>query len=163
MRRIAAYRLASLHAPAVDALNVRRQAAERLRKAPNARHAEAFRLSLEGWRELEQKDVAAAATALEQAIALNPRDPVAHYRYGRVLQAGRDDAGALAQFELTIRDARLAPAALVGDAYLECARLHERAGRANDAIAAYKIASTFFGAAEATHVAASRALARLLK
>ena len=105
---------------------------------PNARHAEAFRLSLEGWRELEQKDVPAAAAALERAIALNPRDPVARYRYGRVLQAGRDDAGALAQFALTIRDARLAPAPLVGETYLEVARLHERAGRREQAIAAYR-------------------------
>ena len=62
------------------------------------------------------------------AIALNPRDPVARYRYGRVLQARRDDAGALAQFELTIRDARLAPAPIVGDAYLED-RAHPRARR----------------------------------
>ena len=38
------------------------------------------------------------------------RDPVARYRYGRVLQARRDDRGALAQFALTISEARLAPA-----------------------------------------------------
>ncbi len=160
---MAAYRSASLAAPTRDPFNIRRQATERLRKTPNARHAEAFRLSLEGWRELEQKDVRAAATALERAIAMNPRDPVARYRYGRVLQARRDDAGALAQFELTIRDARLAPAPLVGDAYLEAARIHERAGRGDEAIGAYRAAATFFGAAASTHTAASRALRRLEK
>jgi len=160
---MAAYRLASLLAPSIDPLNIRRQAAERLRKTPNARHAEAFRLSLDGWRALEQKDVPAAAAALERAIALNPRDPVARYRYGRVLQARRDDAEALAQFELTIRDARTAPAALVGATYLEAARIHERAGRRDQAMAAYRVASTLFGAGEDTHLAASRAVARLQK
>jgi tetratricopeptide (TPR) repeat protein len=158
---MAAYRSASLAAPPGDPLNIRRQATERLRKTPNARHAEAFRLSLDGWRELEQKDVPAAVDALERAIAINPRDPVARYRYGRALQADRDEVGALAQFELTIRDARTAPAPLVGDAYLEAARIHERAGRRDDAIGAYRAAATLFGAAESTHVTASRALTRL--
>ena len=160
---MAAYRSASLSAPPSDPLDIRRRAAERLRKTPNARHAEAFRLSLDGWRELEQKDVPAAAAALERAIAINPRDPVARYRYGRVLQARRDEDGALEQYELTIRDARLAPAPVVGDAYIEVARLHERAGRREQAIAAYRVASTLFGAAENTHLTASRALARLEK
>ncbi len=160
---MAAYRSASLSAPASDRLNIRRRAAERMRKAPNARHAEAFRLSLDGWRELEQKDVPAAAAALERAIAINPRDPVARYRYGRVLQARRDEDGALEQYALTILDARLAPAPVVGDAYLEVARLHERAGRREQAIAAYRVASTLFGAAENTHLTAARALTRLEK
>jgi Tetratricopeptide repeat len=160
---MAAYRAASLAAPAGDPYNIRRQAAERLRKAPNARHAEAFRLSLEGWRAFEQKDLRAAAAALERAIAISPRDPVARFRYGRVLQARRDETGALAQFALTIRDARLAPAPIVGDAYVEAARLHERAGRRDQAIAAYRAAATLFGAAENTHLTASRALTRLEK
>jgi tetratricopeptide (TPR) repeat protein len=146
-----------------ERVNIRREAAERLSRTPNAHHAEAFRLSLEGWRALEQKDVPAAAAALERALALNPRDPVARYRYGRVLQAGRDDSGALAQFALTIRDARLAPAPLVGETYLETGRIEERAGRREQAIAAYQTAANLFGAGEETHRAATRALARLLK
>ena len=88
---------------------------------------------------------------------------MARYRYGRVLQARRDDDGALEQFELTIRDARLAPAPLVGDAYLEVARIHERAGRRDQAIGAYRAASTLFGAADDTQRAAARALTRLEK
>jgi len=158
-----AYRLASLAAPDGDRYSIRRQAAERLRKAPNARHAEAFRLSLEGLRKLEQKDPASAAAALERALALNPHDPVAHYRYGRVLQTRRNDATALAHFEMTIRDARLCPAPILATAYLEVARFHERAGNRDQAIGAYRVASTVFGAAEETRRAASRALARLQK
>jgi Tetratricopeptide repeat len=167
---VAAYRTAWRLAPSEpiavatssgSRVNIRREASEGLSRVPNARHAEGFRLSLEGWRELEQKNVPAAASALERALALNPRDPIARYRYGRVLEARGDDTGALAELEATVRDARLAPAPLVGDAYLEIARLHERAGRRAQAIAAYQIASTLFGAAQATHTAASRALARL--
>jgi tetratricopeptide (TPR) repeat protein len=167
---VAAYRTAWRLAPSQpvsiatssgDRINIRREASGGLNRAPNARHAEAFRLSLEGWRKLEQKDVPAAASSLERAIALNPRDPVARYRYGRVLEARGDDAGAIAELEVTIRDARLAPAPVVGDAYMEVARIHERAGRRAEAVAAYRMASTLFGAAEATHRAAARALTRL--
>jgi hypothetical protein len=159
----AAYHSASRLAPTHDPLNIRRHAAERLRKAPNPQHGDAFRLSLKGWRELEQKDVVAAATSLERSIDLNPREPVARYRYGRTLLARRDDRGALMQFEWTIRDARLAPAPIVGEAYLEAARIHERAGRLDEAIATYRVAATLFGAGDDTQRVAARALARLLK
>jgi tetratricopeptide (TPR) repeat protein len=159
----AAYHSASRLTPTHDPFNIRRQAAERLRKTPNPQHGDAFRLSLKGWRELEQKDVVDAATSLERAIDLNPREPVARYRYGRTLQARRDDRGALTQFEWTIRDARLAPAPIVGEAYLEAARIHERAGRLDEAIASYRIAATLFGAGDDTQRVAARALARLLK
>jgi hypothetical protein len=158
---MAAYRLASLAAPEGDPFNIRRQVAERLRRAPNAHHAEAYRLSLDGWRKFEQKEVAAAAAALERALALNAHDPVAHYRYGRVLEARRQEAAALTHFELTIREARTCPAPILATAYVEAGRLHERAGHHNEAISAYTIASTLFGAAEETKRTASRALARL--
>jgi tetratricopeptide (TPR) repeat protein len=160
---VAAYQLAMTYAPEVDPLNIKRDAGERLRKVPNPRHAEAFRLSLDGWRELERKDTAAAASSLERALGLNGRDPIARYRYGRVLEVRRDDRAALAEFEHTIREARSAPATLVGDAHLEIGRIHERAGRRKDAIASFQTAATFFGASADTHLAASRALARLLK
>jgi tetratricopeptide (TPR) repeat protein len=158
---MAAYRLASLSAPDGDPLNVRRQATERLRKAPNAQDAAAFRLSLEGWRQLERKEVAAAAASLQRALVIAPRDPVAHYRYGRVLLAQREPASALAQFELAIRDARHCPPPILGFTYLEAAQLHERFGQRGQAISAYRIASTLFGAAGETHRLAARALARL--
>ena len=44
-------------------------------------------------------------------------------------------AGALAHFEIAIRNARSCPAPILAKAYLEAARLHERAGRRADAIA----------------------------
>jgi len=159
----AADRSATEAAPADDPLGIRNQAAERIRRAPDPRKAEAYRLSIEGWRHLERDDLPGATSALERSLALNADDPVAHYRYGRALQRGHDDVGALAQFEQTIGNARLCPAPVLGAAYLEAARLHERAGRRADALAWYRVASTLFGAAEETKRAAARALTRLEK
>ena len=99
--------------------------------------------------------------ALERAVTLNAQDPVAHYRLGRVLQARREDVAALAQFDLSIRHGRTCPAPILGNAHLEAARLHERLGHKDEALSAYRIASTLFGASDDTHAAATRALARL--
>ncbi len=160
---MAAYRLASNNVPDRDPQNIRKEAADRLRRTPNARHAEAFRLSLDGWRKLEQKNVAAAAAALEEALVLNPRDPVARYRYGQVLLARREPDAALVEFDLAIREARLCPPPILGSVYLDAARLHERAGRTARALDAYQIASTLFGASDETQRLAARAIARLQK
>ena len=158
---IAAYRSAVESAPLDDQHNVRRDAAERLRKAPNAAHGEAFRLSLEGLRKLEQKDLTAAGSALERSIALNPRDPIAHYRLGRVLDARREHDGAQREFETAVRDARACPPVILGRAYLALAQTHERLGARDAAIAAYRSAAALFGAGDDTHRTAARALARL--
>jgi tetratricopeptide (TPR) repeat protein len=160
---MAAYRLASLNAPERDPHNIRREAADRLRRAPNTKHAEAFRLSLDGLRQLEHKNTAGAAAALEQSLALNPRDPVARYRYGRVLLARREAAAALVEFELAIREAKQCPAPILGTIYLETAQLQERAGRTSQALSAYQTAATLFGASDETHRLAARAIARLQK
>ena len=90
-------------APSPDSRNLRPRAAERLRRAPDATRAEAYRLSLDGFRKLERSDLAGAEASLTRSVSLDADDPVARYRYGRVLQARRQDAPALAQFELSIR------------------------------------------------------------
>jgi tetratricopeptide (TPR) repeat protein len=160
---MAAYRSAAAAAPPDDPYEVRERSADLLRRTPNSRTAEAYRLSLEGWRRLEEDDLPAAAAALEKSLALNIQDPVAHYRFGRVLEARRDDSGALAHFEIAIQNARTCPAPILATAYLEAARLHERAGRRAEAISAYRTVTTLFGGAEETRNAATRALARLTK
>ena len=160
---MAAYRNASLAAPEGDPYDIRRQASERLRRTPSPRPAEAFRLSLEGWRRLARKDVSGAAAALEQSLTINPRDPVARYRYGRVQATRGAPAEALAQFEQTIRDARTCPAPILGAAYVEAAQLLERLNRRSEALSAYRVAATLFGASADTHRAAARAIARLEK
>jgi hypothetical protein len=158
---VAAYRAALAHVPPRDPFDIADQARTRQRRTPDPRRAEAFRLSLDGWRRLERNDLPGATAALERAIALDPEDPVARYRFGRVLQARRDDAGALAQFAITIREGRACPAPILGYAHLEAARLHERLGHADDALSGYRVAATLFGAAAETRGAAARALARL--
>jgi tetratricopeptide (TPR) repeat protein len=160
---VAAYGHASEAAPADDPYNVKRDAAERARKTPNAAHAEAFRLSLEGWRRLEQKDLTAARLALERSLSLNPRDPIARYRLGHVLGARREYDAALAQLEQALRESRACPPAILGRVHLELAQTHERLGARDAAINAYRIASTLFGAGDETQRAAARALARLTK
>jgi predicted negative regulator of RcsB-dependent stress response len=159
----AAYRSASATAPSDDPFDVRDDAAERLRRRPDRRKAHAYRLSLEGWRRLEQNDLVAATAALERSLELDPDDPVARYRYGRVLQARNADDLALAQFDLTVRNARNCPPPILGHAHLESGRLHERAGRRDDAINAYRTAATLFGAASDTRSAAQRALDRIAR
>jgi len=160
---VAAYKSAAAAAPLADPLDIRRQTADRLRRGADPHRAEAYRLSLTGWRRLEHSDLAAATAALERAILLDPQDAVARYRYGRVLQARKDDDAALEQFELALRYARSCPAPILGNAHLEAARLHERAGRRDEAIAGYRIAATLFGAAADTRSAAQRALDRVGK
>jgi len=156
-----AYRAAIAAAPSPDPSNVRSQSNERLRKTPDAKRAEAYRLSLEGWRRIEHNDIQAAANALTSSLALNPFDPVAHYRYGRVQVARKDDVEALAEFEHAIRGARACPPAILGNAYLEAARVLERLGRRAEAVSYYHTATTLFGAAADTRAAATRALSRL--
>ena len=156
-----AYRTSIAGAVTPDPYNVRAQATERLRRAPNPKHAEAYRLSLDGWRHLERGDVPAALTALERSIALNAGDPVARYRFGRVEQARKQDAAALAQFEHAIRGARTCPPPILGTAYLEAARLYERRGQRDRALGYYHTVSSLFGAAADTRAAATRAIGRI--
>lgn len=158
---LGAYRAAMAAAPSPDPHNTRQRATDRIRRAPDAARAEAYRLSLDGFRRLERSDPVGAEAALARSISLNPHDPVAHYRYGRVLQARRQDARALAQFELTIQGARECPAPIAAAAYLEAARLNERLGQLEHAIGYYRAASTWFGGGADARAAANRALVRL--
>jgi tetratricopeptide (TPR) repeat protein len=158
---VAAYRLAIAGSPSTDPQAIRTRAAERIKHTPDQRKAEAYRLSLEGFRKLEQSDVAGAEPLLARSVLLDPKDGVARYRYGRVLQAKKDDAAALAAFEAAIHVARDCPPPIAAAAYLEAARLHERRARRAQAIDYYRIASTLFGGGTETRAAANRALLRL--
>ena len=156
-----AYRTAQRLTPSPDVHAIRRGAAERLRRAPAAKAAEAYRLSLEGWDRFEKNDLTGAAAALQRSLTLDGTAPVARYRLGRVLQALKQDPAALAQYEMTIRHAKAAPAPIVGNAYIEAARLLERAGLSDAAVSYYRIAASLFGAASDTRAAATRAITRL--
>jgi tetratricopeptide (TPR) repeat protein len=158
---VAAYRAAIAAAPSPDARAIRQRASERLRRAPDPVRTEAYRLSLDGFRRFERSDIAGAEAALLRSIALDSRDPVAHYRYGRVLQARRQDGPALAQFEMAIGAGDDGPAPIIAAAYLEAARLQERLGQIDVALGYYRAASTWFGGGADVRAAANRALVRL--
>jgi tetratricopeptide (TPR) repeat protein len=157
---IAAYRLAMSASPAHDPQAIRARASDRMKRTPDPARAEAYRWSLEGLRKFEKADVAGADSLLARSVALDPKDGVARYRYGRVLIAKKDEAAALASFEAAIR-ARDCPPPIVAAAYLEAARVHERLARKAQAIDCYRAASTLFGGGADTRAAANRALLRL--
>ncbi|HTM25166.1 MAG TPA: hypothetical protein VL225_08225 [Vicinamibacterales bacterium] len=158
---VAAYRLAITNAPAPDPHNISQRASDRMRRAPDGVRAEAYRLSLEGLRKLEKADAPGAEALLARSVRLDPKDPVARYRYGRALQAQRDDEAALAEFEIAIRGARDCPPPIAASAYLDAAREHERLAHRQQAIDYYRAASTWFGGGADTRAAARRALTRL--
>jgi len=158
---LAAYRLAISSAPSPDPHEIRARAADHIRHAPDGVRAEAYRLSLEGFRKLEKRDLAGAQGLLARSLTLDPRDPVARYRYARVLLARKNDADALAQLELAIAGANAAPGPIAASAYLEAARVLERLGRRDQAVTYYTAAQRWFGGARETRVAAARALSRL--
>ena len=158
---VSAYKAALAAVPPLDPADVRSRAAQGLRRAPDRKLGEAYRLSLEGWRRLERNDLPGASAALERALDVMPDDPVSRYRYGRVLQARREDADALEQYTHAIANARACPAPILGNTYLEAARLHERLGDREQARSAYTVAASLFGAAASTRAAAARALERL--
>jgi hypothetical protein len=160
---VAAYRLAlaSLTAHTANFDDIRRRVSDAMRHTPDRTRADAYRLSLEGLRELEHGNAADAETALARSLALDPADPVARYRYGRALHARREDAAALDAYEATIRSARTCPAPIAASAYFDAARLHERLAHRQQAIDYYRAASTWFGGGADTRAAATRALTRL--
>lgn len=158
---VSAYRLAIAAAAGPDAQGIRQRAGERLRRTPDARRAEAYRLSLEGLRTFEKSDTGGAEALLARSVQLDPKDPVARYRHGRVLQAKNEEAAALAAFEAAIRGARDGPAPVIASAYYEAARLHERLAHKDQALDYYRAASTWFGGGADTRIAATRALTRL--
>ncbi|HSL22118.1 MAG TPA: hypothetical protein VK886_11320 [Vicinamibacterales bacterium] len=157
----AAYRSAIAAAPADDPLDIVSQAQHGLSERSDVRMTEAYRLSLDGWRALERNDLDHAESSLKRALDLRAEDPVTQYRWGRLRQARGDDDQAIAALEHAIRLRTSCPPTVLGAAFLEAGRLHERAGRRDRAAAMYRGASGVFGASSETRATAQRLLARL--
>ena len=156
---VRAYEAAVAAAPADDPENVRTQARDRLRRRPDPRLAEAYRVSLEGWRQLQRGDATSAAASLERAAALNPGDVVTRYRLGKLLLP-RDRAEALAAFETVLAWRPVAPPTILAAACVEAGRLLETRDRTR-AIELYRRATRVQGAEPDTRRAATQGLARL--
>jgi tetratricopeptide (TPR) repeat protein len=158
---VEAYRAAIASAPADDPDKVRSRANERLRRRPDARVAEAYRLSLEGWRQLQRRELKRAADSFARSAALAPSDAVLWYRIGKLEIAEGNPDEALARFEQVMAARPAAPHAILAAANLEGARILEKRGELARALQLYDRASRQHGAEPDTRRAAEQSLARL--
>ena len=157
---VKAFEAAIASAPPDDPDRVKNRARDALRRRPDPRAAQAYRLSLEGWRHVQRRELPQADRALGQAEQLAPSDPVLQYRLGKLREAQGRPADAIAAFERAIASRPPPPAAILASSYLEAARLIE--GRdAVRAIGLYRRAAGVQGAAADTRRTAAEALARL--
>ena len=160
---VAAYRAAIAAAPAGDPHGAAGAARPSIcGHAPNAARAKPTALSLHGWRRLESGDSRRGRAALDRSLASRPRDPVAHYRLGRVLQGARRPIARWHNSSRRSARPRSCPAPILGARLPRSgARLERRRQDRDDAIDYYRTATSLFGAAADTRVAATRALTRL--
>jgi len=157
-----AYDAAVSRAPAGDPLKTAARARAARRRTPDRVTAQAYRLSLEGWRALERGDQTAAGLALGRALALRPGDQLTRYRRARLLLAQRDERAALDALEAVIA-ATDTPSHVYAAACLDAAQVHERQGSTARAIELYELTVAAFGVDPRAKSTAQRALARLTK
>jgi tetratricopeptide (TPR) repeat protein len=154
------YRAARATIPGGDPHDIARQAAAGLRRAPPAAATGAYRLSLEGWRALERRELKTAADALARSLELDPSDQVAQYRWARLLDARGETRPAIDRYESVMSEPSTPPVFFAAAA-LDAARLYAREGDRARANELFERARTSFGASTATREAATRALAQL--
>jgi len=158
---VAAYRAAQAAAPTGDPRGVRGAALDAIARAPDRVTAEAYRLSIEGWRLFERGALDDALARLDRAVQAKPDDGVHRYRRGRVWLARGDRPRARADFERATQARPAPPAPMLAGAFLECGRIYEAAGDRARALSAYEWASRVQGADRDSAAAAAQALARL--
>jgi tetratricopeptide (TPR) repeat protein len=158
---ITAYQ-AALAAPAPSDDGATTEAARAgLRRVPDATAAEAYRLSIEGWRAAERGAFADAEHALDRSLALAPGDLVTWYRRGHVHAERQQPEAALAAFARVTAAGAAAPPVYRARALVESAQLLEARRDRAAAVESYRAASHVFGADARTRDAARRAVVRL--
>jgi tetratricopeptide (TPR) repeat protein len=157
-RALAAY--TSAVEKAGDRSDTAARARERMRTPPDKTLAESYRLSLEGWRMFGQGSAKQAASSSSRAVELNPADPVARYRYARVLDANGDAMRARQQLDALL-SMRVVPAFVLAPALVAYGALLERAGDRARAIESYRRASDVIGGDPRARDQARNALKRL--
>ena len=158
---LAAYQAALAAAPPDDPQGVRALAREGLAHRPDARQAEAYHLSIEGWRALQRHALAQAADSLHRSAALNPGDPVTRFRLASLLAATGHRTEALAAFEGLAALRPAPPPTILGASYLEAGRLLEAGANRVRAAEMYGRAAHVPGADADTKRAATQAAERL--
>jgi tetratricopeptide (TPR) repeat protein len=166
-RAAAAYSQALSHAPADDPDQIRARTRAAMRGKPDARLAEAYRESLEGWRDLEHREIDRAEEALAHAIASAPESAapeilVMRYRYAKALEAHGDRDRAIGQLEQVIAPrAVMAPAIVLASAYVDYGKSLERLGDRAKALEMYRYAVNVIGGEPHARHEAARAIKRL--
>ncbi len=158
---VTAYNAALASAPPDDPEGLRALAQQGLDHHPDARRAEAYRLSIEGWRQLQHRAFAQAADSLRRSAALNPDDPVTHFRLASLLLATDRKAEALVDFERIAALRPAPPAPVLAASCLEAGRLLEANGTRARAAEMYSRAAHLRGAEADTKRAAAQAAERL--
>ena len=158
---VAAYQAAVAAAPAGDPDEVRSKARDGLRRQPDARTAEAYRLSLEGLRHLQRRELTQATDKLARATAITPADPSTLHRQALLLVARERHTEALDAFERIVALRPVAPATVLASSCYEAARLLEESGQRDRAIEMYRRASRVRGGEAAVRDAAVKSLDRL--
>jgi tetratricopeptide (TPR) repeat protein len=123
--------------------------------------AEAYRLSLQGWRHVQRGELDAAVPLVARARAIDDSDPVIEFRYAKLLSARGEAEAALASFERVIGASPPAPPTFRADACLEAGRILEAQKRLQAAAEMYRAATRVIGASAHTREAANRSLARI--
>jgi tetratricopeptide (TPR) repeat protein len=160
-RALEAYRAALAAVPSDDPDNVRAQARDAMRRQPDERAAEAYRLSIEGLRFLQRNQLVQAAESLDRSAAISPADAMTRYRRALLLVTRHRDQDALADFERIVAMRPAPPPTALAASCLEAGRLLEAAGNRDRAVEMYQRASRVRGADADTRQAAEKALARL--
>jgi Tetratricopeptide repeat len=133
------------------------------RPPPDATAAQAYRLSLTGWRAFERGALDQAARALAGAATAAPGDTMIRVRLARVRAARKETEPALAEFDRIIEMAGQAPPVALGSAYFWSAELLEKRGRTEVALARYRAVGRIFGTDSRLTAAAAKAIARLTR
>jgi tetratricopeptide (TPR) repeat protein len=157
-----AYDAAVAVSPAGDPLETAARARTARRRPPDRTTAQAYRLSLDGWRALERGDLNGADQALERSLALRPGDQVTRYRKARLLLAQRSERAAIEALEAIIA-APDTPFHIYAAACFDAAQALERQGSTARAVALYELTVAAFGVDPRARSNAQRALARLAK
>jgi len=160
---VAAYRAALAALPAEDPDHIGEKSRMGLRTAPDATAAEAYRLSLVGWRAFEQRSLQAADAALTKAETLAPGDTLIRVRHARVRQALHEADRALETYDQVITSQPSATPLAVSAAYLWSGAALEARGDIEDARARYRSATHVFSGDSRLAAQASRALERLAR
>ena len=158
---MAAYRAAIAAAPPADPLKVVARARANLSAVPDAATANAYRLSLEGWRALERGALGEASLAIGESLALRPNDPVTQYRHAKLLLAEKQEEEALVVFAAIHKRHEETPPTIYTRACVDAARVHERLGSRQIALDLYRAATTVFGGDRRAKDAARQQVTRL--